>query len=213
MRDSDLVEGYPRLWHVAEDSSWDSIREQGLLSTSALLDLSRVDGARRFELESSHRPASVPICRAGLPDVMIRDQKPMSEDALSQCLLDGLTPSQWYEKLNKRTFFWLSTERLKIFLLAYRNKPQIVLTLATQSLVDKHRYRIELSPINSGSTRSPQQRGHNTFLPIENYPLNDAVAELVVLYGVPDVETHVIVVHRFVNGVWQELWRRPPPNL
>jgi hypothetical protein len=48
-------------------------------------------------------------------------------------------------------------------------------------------------------------------LPIESYSLNKAVAELVVLYGVFDIAQHVIVVHRFVNGVWQELWRRPPP--
>ena len=205
---------------MAEDGSWDSIREQGLLSTSALLDLYRVYGARRAELESCAVAESVSICRAGLPDAVIRDQKPMSDEALARCLLDGITPAQWYEKLNKRTFFWLSRERLHRLLRAnaYRNQPQIVLTLDTRSLVAAHRHQIELSPINSGSTLfNPQPRGHDTFLPINEYPferwrqrrpLIDAVAELTVLYGVPDVEQHVIAVHRVVNEVPQELWRR-----
>jgi hypothetical protein len=94
-----------------------------------------------------------------------------------------------------------------------------VLTLDTASLVAAHRERIELSPINSGSTiMNPQPRGHKTFLPIESYsfdywrtrrPLVDAVVELIVLDGVPDVAKHVIAVHRVANGVPVELWRRP----
>ena len=225
MRESDLVEIYPRLWHMAEDGSWDSIREQGLLSTSALLDLYRIEGERRFKIESSNRPESVSIHRVALPDVTIRDQKPLSDEALSKCLLDGITPAQWYEKLNKRTFFWLSRERLHRLLgaRAYRNQPQTVLTLDTHSLVAAHRQRIELSPINSGSTLfTPQRRGHDTFLPIEDYPfehwrkrrpLIDAVVELVILYGVPDIEKHVIGVHRVVNKISLELWRRPGSNI
>jgi hypothetical protein len=152
---------------------------------------------------------------------VIRDQKPMSDAALTKCLLDGLTPAQWYEKLNKRTFFWLSKKSLCNLLgaKAYRNKPQIVLTLDTCSLVAAHRNRIELSPINSGSTYNPVPRGLATFLPIEDYPfeywrrkrrsLTKAIAELVVLDSVPDVALHVISVHRVAKETKQEIWRRP----
>lgn len=221
MKEADLFETYPRLWHMAEDGSWDSIRERGLLSTSTLLDLYGVCGSTRTELESMRRSESVSIRRAGLPDAVIRDQRPMSGEALERCLLDEITPAQWYEKLNKRVFFWLSRERLCRLLgaNAYRNQPQIVLTLDTRSLVAAHRHQIELSPINSGSTLfNPQPRGHDTFLPINDYPferwrqrrpLADAVAELTVLNGVPDVEQHVIAVHRVVNQVPQGLWRHP----
>jgi len=52
------------------------------MSASALLDLYRIFGARRAELESSRRPESVSIRRDGLPDAVIRDQKPMSDEAL-----------------------------------------------------------------------------------------------------------------------------------
>lgn len=220
MRESDLVEIYPRLWHMAEDGSWDSIRERGLLSVTALLDLYSINGPTRIALESTRRPQSVSISRLGLPDAVIRDQKPMSDAALKNCLLDGLEPEEWYEKLNKRTFFWLSRVRLRRLLgaRAYRDRPQTVLTLDTASLVAAHRERIELSPINSGSTIwKPQPRGHKTFLPIESYPFDywrirrqliDAVVELIVLDSVPDVAKHVIAVHRVANSVPVELWRR-----
>ena len=220
MRESDLVEIYPRLWHMAEDGSWDSIRERGLLSVTALLDLYSINGPTRIALELTRRPQSVSISRLGLPDAVIRDQKPMSDAALKNCLLDGLEPEEWYEKLNKRTFFWLSRVRLRRLLgaRAYRDRPQTVLTLDTASFVAAHRERIELSPINSGSTIwKPQPRGHKTFLPIESYPFDywrirrqliDAVVELIVLDSVPDVAKHVIAVHRVANSVPVELWRR-----
>lgn len=220
MRESDLIEIYPRLWHMAAEGSWNSIRERGLLSTTALLDMYEVKGETRASLESAQRPDSVLIRRAGLPDAVIRDQKPMSDAALRECLLDGIEPAEWYEKLNKRTFFWLSSLRLRRLLnaRAYRDRPQTVLTLDTASLVVAHRERVELSPINSGSTiMRPQRRGHKTFLPIESYDfdywrrrrqLMDAVVELTVLHSVPDVAEHVIAVHRVANGVPVALWRR-----
>jgi hypothetical protein len=219
LNESDLVETYPRLWHMAEDGSWDSIRQRGLLSASALLDLYRVYGTRRAELESSRRPESVSIRRVGLPNAVLRDQKPMSNAALAHCLRDGITPAQWYEKLNKHAFFWLSRERLRRLLGAndYRNQPQVVLTLDTRSVIAAHKHQIELSPINSGSTLfNPQPRGHDTFLPIDDYPfeywrkrrpLPDAVVELTVLYAVQNILQHVIAVHRVVNQATQELWR------
>jgi hypothetical protein len=99
LRESDLVEIYPRLWHMAEDGSWDSIRERGLLSTTALLDLYSVNGPTRISLESTQRPQSVSISRVGLPDAVIRDQKPMSDAALKECLLDGIEPAEWYVRI------------------------------------------------------------------------------------------------------------------
>jgi hypothetical protein len=40
----DLIGRSPRLYHMAEADTWDSIREHGLLSTSALLDLFEIKG-------------------------------------------------------------------------------------------------------------------------------------------------------------------------
>ena len=170
---------------------------------------------------SRRRAESVTISREGLPNAIVRDQKPMTKSALKKCLTDGLTPKQWFETLNERVFFWLSRERLRRLLgaRAYRGRPHTVLTVDTASLIEAHRDRIELSPLNSGATiYNPQPRGRDTFLPIIDYPfverrrtrkIDKAVVELVVRGGVPDIAKHLIAAHRVHGAKKQELWSRP----
>lgn len=206
---------------MAEPGSWPAIRDHGLLSTSALLDRYGVAGASRAAIEASRRTHCVTITREGLPDAVIRDQLPMSDAALRKCLKDGLTPADWYRMLNARIFFWLSRARLRRLLgaRAYRDRPQTVLTLETRSLVEAHADRIELSPINSGSTIfNPAPRGRQMFRPIADYDFDgwcrkrgaeDAVVELVVREGAPDIKDHVITVNDWAGGTATEIWRRP----
>ena len=222
MREEDLLKNYPRLYHMAEDASWESVVEHGLLSTTELLDLYEFEGEERRKLESERRPESVKISRDGLPAAVVRDQKPMTRSALEKCLTDGTTPEEWFETLNARVFFWLSKDRLQGLLgaRAYRDKPQTVITLNTASLVGAHRDIITLSPINSGATiYNPVPRGRSTFMSIADFPfddrrkvkkkaLKDAVVELTVMGGVPDIEKHALAAHRLFKGVKTELWRR-----
>lgn len=219
MTEAELVATYPRLWHMAEDGSWPSIQAHGLLSTAALLDHYGVDAREREKLLSQRRPKAVPLTRAGLNPAVIRDQKPMSDAALRRCLDADVTPAQWYAILNDKVFFWVSLKRLQRLLdaKAYRSQSQTIITLRTASLVAAHRDRILLSPINSGSTiMRPQPRGRRTFLPVSDYPFDDwrrrrtaadAVVELVVSGGVEDVASHVLAVHRVVEGAANLLWR------
>jgi hypothetical protein len=212
---------FPFLWHMAEPGSWPSIRDHGLLSAEALLDRYGVNGDERESILVKQRPESITIDREGMPNAVIRDQKPMSDSALRKCLTDDLTPADWYQILNRRTFFWLSRARLRRLLAAkaYRNRPQTILTLETRSLVEAHCDRIELSPINSGSTIfNPVPRGKSTFQSIANYDYAnwrgkrarlDAVAELIVLDQVPDIRDHVIAVHDANGNEFTEIWRRP----
>ena len=222
MKEEDLLKNYPRLYHMAEDASWESVVEHGLLSTTELLDLYEFAGEERRKLESERRPESVKISRKGLPAAVVRDQKPMTRSALEKCLTDGTTPEEWFETLNARVFFWLSKDRLQGLLgaRAYRDKPQTVVTLDTASLVGAHRDIITLSPINSGATiYKPVPRGRSTFMSIADFPfderrkakkkaLKDAVVELTVVGGVPDIEEHALAAHRVFKGVKTELWRR-----
>jgi hypothetical protein len=221
MKEADLLEHYPRLWHMAEDGSFESIRKNGLLSTTALLDMYEVRGADREALERRHRPECVTIRKKGLPDAVVRDQKPMREGSLAACLTGGLTPSDWYVTLNERVFFWLTRRRLRALLgaRAYRNRPHTVLTVDTESVLEAHRERIELSPLNSGATLfKPLARGRESFSAVANFPfderrktrsLSNAVVELVVRGGVPDIVDHLIAAHRVHNGKSEELWRKP----
>jgi hypothetical protein len=219
MRHEDLIAHYPRLFHMAEAGTWPSIRKQGLLSTTALLDVFGINGEERYKIESRQRPECVTISHSSLGLAVVRDQKPMSDATLRKCL-ENMEPREWYETLNRKVFFWLTRERLLTLLSArpYRNREHCVLTLDTALMVERHLSRITLSPINSGCTKpNPQPRGRQTFLPVESYPFDDwltkrrnrsqAVVELAVDYSVPDVEGLVIRVDRMKrNEVLETLW-------
>jgi hypothetical protein len=220
MTDEELIATYPRLWHMAEDGSWPSIQQQGLMSAEALVDTYAIGEPRRAEILSSRRPQSVPLTRDGLPQAIVRDQKPMSDAALAKCLGGGLQPADWYRLLNSYSFFWLSRDRIWSLLRAraYRNKPQSVLTVDTASLVAAHSQNIRLSPMNSGSTLyRPIERDAGIFSPIGAFPYSQRaktrkpsanVVELVVPYAVPDIVDHVLAVHQVENdNILAEIWR------
>lgn len=208
----DFAGHYPRLYHMARDGAWDSIRCHGLLSTSALLDLFQIDGDLRRQIESCHRPTSVEIKHPVHGSAIIRDQNPMRERPLLKCLRN-MTPCEWHELLNRKVFFWVTEERVQQLLGArmYRNSAHTVITLDTASMLKAHQDEITLSPINSGSTLyDPRPRGADTFLPLHEYPFDDrkkkaglarAVAELAVDYSVPDVHEHVTRVERRKGGL------------
>ena len=193
-----LAEHYPKLYHMAEIGSWNAILANGLLSTTALLDLFEITGDRRDAIELRHRPESVPIIHPIHGRATIRDQKPMRESALKACLID-MTPCQWYRFLNGRVFFWVTAERVQTLLnaRAYRDQRHTVITIDTSTFVRRHANRVLLSPINSGSTiYKPVQRGAETFRPFGEYPFDErrkvrglanAIAEVAVDYAVHDI--------------------------
>jgi Family of unknown function (DUF7002) len=204
----EFVSHYPRLYHMAELGTWSSIRSHGLLSTSALLDLYGINGKERRQIECCRRPQSVTIRHEKYGPAVIRDQKPISDSALSKCL-EGMTPTEWYRLLNERVFFWVARERVLGLLSArtYRNREHTVLTIDTAKLLKLHHERVTLSPINSGSTvYNPQPRGPDTFQTLGTYPFEKwqqkrrsatkAVAELAVGYSVPNIRELVLRVER-----------------
>lgn len=213
----ELLVDCPRLFHMAERGSWPSIKRHGLMSTSALLDLFEVEGASRDSIEAAHRPTSVSIQSRNAGEAVVRDQKPMSDNGLQRCLEDGLAPADWYKILNSKVFFWMTEERLHRLLSAraYRELEHDVLVLSSRSLVDEHRDKIWLCPINSGNTKPfPHPRGLNTFRRIEDYPYQqwkrkrrkkgERVVELCVEGFVPDVENHTIEVRRMKGDQIEE---------
>lgn len=206
----ELITNCPTLYHMAERGSWESIKKFGLLSTSALLDHYAVEPPRRTEIESRHRPASIDIAGKGLPRAVIRDQIPMSDAGLKRALPDRLSPSDWYELLNAKAFFWLSQDRLHKLTnaKAYRDQEHDVLEVDTKSLIEAHRDAIWFCPINSGCTKPmPHPRDESVFSRISDYPYEhwrqrrgprERVVELAVDHSVSDIEHHVkrVVVKR-----------------
>ena len=199
----ELIAHCPNLYHMAERGSWSSIREEGLLSTTALLDLYSVTGETREKIERCHRPGCVELSGNGLPGAVIRDQMPMRDSDLRTCLPDHVSPTDWYQILNKKVFFWLTESRLHKLTCAraYRNREHEVLILDSRSLIEAHRARIWLCAINSGCTRPfARWRDESIFARIGEYPYRqwrcargrgERVVELAVDYAVPDICDHV----------------------
>ena len=219
MRIDDLIDNYPYLYHMAESGSWPNIKKYGLLSTTALLDMYNIRGEERNKIESCIRPQSVTINNKKYRHAVIRDQKPLSEKKLIY-LLDGITPKQFYKLLNQRTFFWVKEERLIKLLRAraYRNKSHDVLTVDTEKLVKKYEDKITLCKINSGATSYKiGRRGRQSFEQIKKYPFNEykktrgknAIVELAVDYGIPDIKNYVLQVDVWSKGEKiKNIWKK-----
>ncbi len=191
-----LVRDCPTVYHMADGDSWPNIRKYGLMSTSALLDLFEKRGAERFSLESEWRPHSVTITHPVHGNAVIRDQKPMPENGLRQ-VLKGMTTRQWYELINRKTFFWGSWTRLSWMLSAYRDSPHCVLFVETRALLERHMGEMSLTDQNSGSIYSNRTRGADTFRSIGEFN-SRYVAELAIDYKVSDIVDLTIKV---------ELWK------
>jgi hypothetical protein len=205
MNPAKLVELYPRLYHMAEADTWDSIRQYGLLSTSAILDLHSIVRDARLPYESLHRPNMMTVQSPAFPAMILRDQKPMAANRLQKALGKGITPSDWYKLLNRKVFFWATESRLHTLLNArpYRNVLHDVLTIDGESFFTEYHDRIELCHMNSGNTwPMPHPRDISVFKAIVDYPTKrngnptKEVAEVTVMYSVPDIADHVSEVRK-----------------
>lgn len=189
---------------MAEADTWQAIKANGLMSTSAALDFHAVGAPRRDALEAGHRPGKVKL-GGGPTAITLRDQIPMPPSRLLQALQDGISPTEWYRLLNAKVFMWAQEHRLLGLLNArhYRNLEHDVLTIDTGSLLSVHALRVWLCHMNSGNTfPMPHRRGATTFRRIADYPCDPngkpvrEVVEVVVDYSIPDIAQHVTEVRR-----------------
>jgi sulfur carrier protein ThiS len=215
MSPQEFVSRHPNLYHMAERGSWESIRERGLLSTTALLDLFAIAGPRRQVIESAHRPESIKLSHPQYGVAVVRDQKPMSETKLRSCLI-GMEPREWYELLNRKVFLWPTKERVAQLLSAraYRDSPHVVIEVNTSILLEQRLNQTTLSRINSGSTLyAPVSRSRETFLPLSDYPQDwwrkRRLGEVAVDYGIPSITDMVTSVEEWEGTTrLQTMWRR-----
>nr|WP_281718920.1 hypothetical protein [Pandoraea apista] len=188
---------------MAEADTWPSIRQFGLLSTSAALDHFGISGDDRLLHEVTHRPEKVAVGPIGA-QIVLRDQKPMFPDRLTKAL-QGVTPAEWYKFLNNKVFMWAQEHRLLGLLGArgYNKLEHDVLTIDTAKFMDKYAGSVWLCPMNSGNTfPMPHPRSLETFQRLANYPIKRSgapekeVVEVVTDYSVPDIAEFVIEVRR-----------------
>lgn len=194
-----FVDKYPRLFHMAEAGTWPSIRDRGLLSATAALDLLCIEGDDRIAYESAQRTQAMELSPGQASPIVLRHQRAMPPDRLAVALVDGTRPEQWYRLINGRVFFWADEARLHRMLAArdHRRRAYDVLTLDSRRLVERHRERLWLCHMHSGNTRpAAQPRGIDTFQRIHAFPPFKPVVEVAFDYSLPDVETYVVDVRR-----------------
>jgi hypothetical protein len=199
-----LIKLYPRFYHMAEAGTWPSIKANGLLSTSAVLDRYGIAGRARTSLERQHRPSKIMV---GPPEegIVLRDQKPMAPDRLTTALIDGTHPRAWYRLLNGMVFLWAQEVRVLGLLRArqYRALEHDVLTIDSERFLRMHARATWLCHMNSGNTFPiPHARGKDVFKRIADYPAKKngkprkTVVEVVVDYSIPDVRDYVVRVQK-----------------
>jgi hypothetical protein len=212
---------------MAEDGSWPSIRDRGLLSTKAIVDLYQPGDETKAEILTTVRRRKVTLTRDGLPDVVIRDQLPAK--FLNVCLEEGVTPGEYLDALNGRVFFWVSAERLVRLLQArfYRNLRHTVLQVDTAALLKAYSGRVQLAPYNTGSMHVPNapKRGPGVFTDLADYPYDEwahrrgksgePLVELTIDYAVPDISSYVTRAETWADSrpvdVLYESPRASPP--
>lgn len=197
MTPEELAARHPRLYHVSEPGAHKSIRQHGLLSTNAILDLFEVDTRDRQRLTTARRATAVPLRHLLYGTMILNDNLPLSEKALESCLDDGLTAADWLRTLNSRVFFWVDESGLQRLLGAKMNRgrQREVLVFDTLLVAQAHMDTLCLSPINSGATiRKPARRGLTTFTPAKDHSYaqwrrlrgkSDRVVEVTVDHAIP----------------------------
>lgn len=211
MKLQDLITACPRAYHVTS-APWSVIEAHGLWSTEGLVDRFEVDEPARSEILEQVRESEVTLEHPKHGTVVIRDQRSMQATKLKTVLQD-MTVAEWCRVLNRRVFFWVERDKALGLRNAkqYKDRAQTILVLDTARLVQQHLPRIDLCPINSGSTLyDTPHRGRDTFLRIEDYPFGKlkrkrksaarAIRELTVLHRVPDVRDLVIEVLRMSSS-------------
>lgn len=198
-----LTTKYPKLYHISEIRNWDLICKHGLLSTTALLDLFEYQGHKRFEIESNLRAREICITHPVHGEAVIRDQAPMQDRSALEKSLVGLSAQQWFELLNKKTFFWTDSIGLNRMLGAklYQSRTHYVFTVNTQKLINRYADKLTLCPFNSGSLygkNAEKQRSINTFRPISHHS-EPWATELAVEYSVPDIFDLTICVDECIS--------------
>lgn len=147
-----LFELHPTLYHMAHESALPGILKHGLLSTSALLDLFKISGERRVEIETKIRREIVILSDSEIGTAFLRDQKPIGNDERLASCLTGASAPNWHRILNSKVFFWVTRERVNTLrqARAYRKQRHLLLTLKTEDVVHKYRDKITLCHMNSG---------------------------------------------------------------
>jgi hypothetical protein len=178
-----FIEDRPYLYHLtSKENGKKIISQKKIYSTNRLIDLS--GNPDYLKIKRERRIGHKEILVKG-ESYFLRDQRPISELALSKCLTDKWSVADFLEHLNDRVFMWPTLDRLWRHYDRYTSENPVIFRFPSKEIILSNKH-VKFCRLNSGATRANSylggkapERGPNTFLSAENYELSiGSVAEV-----------------------------------
>jgi hypothetical protein len=163
----------PFLYHLTcKQNAENIINAQALYSANALID--KTKQKKNVGIKTNKRFSHEQLIIDGL-EVFLRDQRPISEKALSKCLTDNWNVSDFLYHLNDRVFMWPNLDRLQRHFKRYEKEKPIIFRFDTRDLISANKHA-KFCRLNSGATRPSSylggiapERGPNTFVTASDF--------------------------------------------
>lgn len=178
-----FIERSPFLYHLTSKQNAKSIIERKTLySANALIDMSTKK--KDSEVKTHKRFKHYPLDINGI-EILLRDQRPISEIALAKCLTDGWLVADFLYHLNNRVFTWPNLDRLSRHFKRYANEEPVIFRFSSKEMILANPH-VKFARLNTGATRPNShlggiapERGSKTFMKASDYFLNvNTVAEV-----------------------------------
>ncbi len=167
-----FIEYTPYLYHLtSKQNARNIIRGKKLFSANALIDMS---DEKEKSIKKNKRFVHKSIHIDGV-EVLLRDQRPISEKALAKCLTDGWGVDDFLFHLNNRVFMWSNLRRLTRHFNRYVDEEPIIFRFSTSNIIEANPH-VKFARLNTGATRANSylggkapERGPNTFQAAKHY--------------------------------------------
>ncbi len=202
----------PKLFHITAPDAYRGIFDQGLLSTTVLLESYGWDAAKIDELVTTPRRDYVTVEGAnGHDPARLCHQRPINSAVLGKSLaLTGTTESDYLRLLASRVYFFPSDDTATGFRESLLADGAVdVITLNTFTTLRSAEDRVEVSRHNSGaSPRSPIAKGRDSWQRIDQFERRVAeIKEVTVVDRLDDVESCTLSVVRVEqDGTRRRMW-------
>lgn len=170
-----FVQHTPYLYHLTSEQNAKRIVKEGkLYSANTLIDMTnnRSDKDIKRRKRFSHQALII-----NGEEVLLRDQRPISEKALAKCLTDNWVVADFLYHLNDRVFMWPTIDRLTRHYNRYENEKPVIFRFSTKDILEANPHA-KFARLNTGATRANSylggkapERGKDTFLNAKNYQL------------------------------------------
>lgn len=171
-----FIQDRPYLYHLtSKENALKIINQKRLYSTNRLIDLSGNPDYKKIKRERRIGHKEIIIDNKSY---FLRDQRPISELALSKCLTHNWKVADFLEHLNDRVFMWPTLERLWRHYNRYAGENPVIFRFLSNEILELNPHA-RFCRLNSGATRANSylggkapDRGPDTFLLATNYNLS-----------------------------------------